>query len=244
LASDKGSGGGTTIQTTLPGDLEAVAFDLDSTLSYYPLSTQDVLRRSLARVGVSDLVEDIDQAAACYNKAWPETERRCGSILETRKTLWELVLGTEDPDLSERLAIAYEDVRNETGVLLYPGVRRMLTSLGARYQLGLLTNGSTEMQWPKLRDLGIESTFDAIVVAGDHDVYKPDNRVFQLLAEQLGTAPERVLFVGDNYQADIRGAHEAGMRTAWLRHPGMEPTEPTCHDVELESIDQLETRCP
>lgn len=221
-----------------------MAFDLDGTLSYYPLSTQDVLRRSLARVGVPDLLEDVDRAATHYNVAWPETERQSGSILEARKTLWTLLVGERDDDLCERLAIAYDDIRRETGVHLYPGVRRMLASLRARYRLGLLTNGSTEMQWPKLRDLGVESSFHAIVVAGDQRVYKPDSRVFRLLADRLGCAPDRVLFVGDNYEADVCGAHDAGMRTAWLRHPGTEPTGSTCHDIELGSIGELEIRCP
>ena len=240
LASDKGSGGGTTIQTTLPGNLEAVAFDLDSTLSYYPLSTQEALRQSLARVDMPDLVENLDDAANRYNTAWPETERRCGSILETRKALWSLILDSVDDELCERLAIAYDDVREETGVHLYPGARGILESLAARYHLGVLTNGSTEMQWPKLRALGIESLFDAIVVAGDHGIYKPDAAVFHLLAERLGCVADRVLFVGDNYETDVRGAHAAGMRTAWLRHPGAEPTEPTCHEIELAAIAELE----
>ncbi|MBU0595274.1 HAD family hydrolase, partial [Candidatus Bipolaricaulota bacterium] len=67
---------------------------------------------------------------------------------------------------------------------------------------------------------------------------------FQLLADRLGCAPDQVLFVGDNYEFDVRGAHDAGMRTAWLRHPGSDPTEPACHDIELGAIDELEARCP
>lgn len=239
LASDKGSGGGATIQTTLPGNLEAVAFDLDSTLSYYPLTTAEALGEALVRVGVPGLVEDLEAAAACYDAAWPETERNCDSILETRKALWGLILGSQDDEFCEQLAIAYNDVREETGVHLYPGARRMLESLAAQYRLGILTNGSTEMQWPKLRALGIEPLFDAIVVAGDHGVYKPDAAVFRLLADRLGCVIHRVLFVGDNYETDVRGAHAAGMRTAWLRHPGAESTKPTCHEIELQAVSEL-----
>jgi len=222
---------------------DAVAFDLDSTLSYYPLSTRDVLRQALRRVGQPDLLPDLDAAAHRYDAAWSDVERRCASVLETRTTLWKLLLGDADDALCERLAVAYDEIRRETGVHLYPGVEAMLRALAGRYRLGLLTNGSTEMQWEKLKDLGIETLFDAIVVAGDHGIYKPDRRVFELLANRLGCPPERVLFVGDNYDADVRGAHDAGMRTAWLRHPGAEPSDPICHDIELEAIAELEARC-
>jgi HAD superfamily hydrolase (TIGR01549 family) len=122
-------------------------------------------------------------------------------------------------------------------------VTDLLNSLGRRYRLGLLTNGSTEMQWPKVRDLDLEPLFHTIIVAGDHGVYKPDGEAFRLLAERLGTHPDRTLFVGDNYESDVRGAHEAGMRTAWLRHPGAEASEPVCHDIELEAIGELEAQC-
>jgi len=227
----------------LPDNLDAVAFDLDATLSEYPLSTSEVLRQALERVDQPSLIDDFDGAANEFNTAWPETERRCGTVLETRTVLWRQLLNGVDDALCVRLAHAYDEIRRETGVRLYPGVRETLDALGASYRLGLLTNGSTEMQWEKLRDLGIESLFDAIVVAGDHGVYKPDEVVFRLLAERLDCGTDRILFVGDNYEADIQGAHRAGMKTAWLRHPGAEPLVPSCHDLEIHAVSELEMSC-
>ena len=151
-----------------------------------------------------------------------------------------MLLDEPDDDLCERLAVAYDEVRRETGVMLYPGVEPALRSLGQRFRLGLFTNGSTEMQWPKLRALAIEPCFDAIVVAGDHGLYKPDPSAFQLLATELECPAERILFVGDNYETDVRGAHDAGMHTAWIRHPDAEAGVPVCHDLEIASIGELE----
>ena len=223
-------------------NLCAVAFDLDSTLSYYPLSTRDVLERALASVGASDRFADLDEAAKRYDGAWAETERRCGSIHETRRSLFAMLLGERESDLSRRLAVAYDEIRTADGVRLYEGAKHLLDALAPRVRLGLLTNGSSEMQWPKLRNLGIDSSFYAIVIAGEHGVYKPDRRVFDLLAERLACPIERTLFVGDDYDTDVRGAHAAGMRTAWLRHPGTERPETPVHDIELGRIDELEGR--
>ena len=155
-----------------------------------------------------------------------------------------MILDEPDDELCERLAVAYDDVRRETGVTLYPGVKRALRSLGKRFRLGLFTNGSTEMQWPKLRALGIEPCFDAIVVAGDHGLYKPDAAAFRVLATALGCPTERVLFVGNDYETDVRGARNAGMRAAWIRHPGAEAGVPPCHDLAIASIDELEGGVP
>ena len=220
--------------------LTAVAFDLDSTLSYYPLSTREVMQQAFAAVDAADRISDFEEAAARYDAAWAETERRSASVLETRRTLFTKLLGDLDPDLCDRLAAAYERIRQESGVRLYDGARRLLDRLKPHVRLGLLTNGSSEMQRPKLRSLGIDSAFDVLVIAGDHGVYKPERQIFDLLSKQLGCPPEQTLFVGDNYEADIRGAHEAGMRTAWLRHPGVEPPAAPIHEIELTRIDELE----
>ena len=35
-------------------------------------------------------------------------------------------------------------------------------------------------------------------------------------AERLGLSPEQVLHVGDDVDADIHGAHRAGLRSGWM----------------------------
>ena len=39
-------------------------------------------------------------------------------------------------------------------------------------------------------------------------------------AALAGVAPEQVLHVGDDPELDVRGAHAAGLRTAWLNRRG------------------------
>jgi putative hydrolase of the HAD superfamily len=62
--------------------------------------------------------------------------------------------------------------------------------------------------------LGIIELFDTVVVSGDLGVCKPDPRPFAAVTEELGVAPDRILFVGDNWLADIQGAKRYGMRAA------------------------------
>lgn len=237
--SDKDSGGGIAIQTKALDHLEAVAFDLDSTLSYYPFSTQDVLREALHRVGEKDLLADVAGAAERYNAAWPEAERRCNSILETRIALWAMLLDRPIDSLCRQLALAYDEIRQEGGVELFPGVRQMLSSLRSKYRVGLLTNGSAEMQRPKLEHLGIASAFDAVVLAGEEGVYKPASEVFDILLDRLNAKAEVTLFVGDSYEMDIVGAHRAGMRTAWVKPDDTVPGEDITADIEIGDVSLL-----
>jgi 2-haloalkanoic acid dehalogenase type II len=213
--------------------LQSVCFDLDGTLSYYPLSTLQVLRQALRRADVAeDRLGDLSLAADRYNELWLTLEQSSDSTESLRRVIMTKLFeefGMADDDIAYRTANAYGDVRRETGVLPYPGIERLLDDLKPHYRLGLLTNGPSDMQWDKIRTLGLESRFDAIIVAGDVGIYKPDVRVFDLLLSRLDSTAERTLFVGDSYSADIAGAHEAGMHAAWIVRdpPEVEPdTQP------------------
>ncbi|MGH2345304.1 MAG: HAD family hydrolase [Chloroflexota bacterium] len=50
-------------------------------------------------------------------------------------------------------------------------------------------------------------------------------------------------FVGDNPEADMQGAHNAGMRTAWLQRGRRWPTQlpRSCADLTIEALEDLIT---
>ena len=60
---------------------------------------------------------------------------------------------------------------------------------------------------------------DAILISEAEGLRKPDAAIFCRAAERVGARPGECLFVGDNPEADIFGAHAAGMKTAWF-NPG------------------------
>ena len=68
----------------------------------------------------------------------------------------------------------------------------------------------------KIDALGLTPLFDVIVLSGEVGVHKPDLRVFNHATKQLGVANEDCVFVGDNADADIVGALNAGMEAVWI----------------------------
>ena len=215
---------GDSVIQPFTANLQAVCFDLDWTLSAYPLSTREVLEQALSRASMSaDLLGDLTIAADQYDALWLTLERSSPSTDALRVQILSAMfaqrgLGHEDGVVA--IAKAYGDIRRETGVCLYPGVDRLLADLGSRYMLGLLTNGPTDISWEKIRSLGLDRLFDAVIVAGDVGIYKPDVEVFELLLDALGAAAHRSIFVGDTYGTDIVGAAQAGMHTAWIKREG------------------------
>jgi len=241
--SGKDRRGGIAIQTKRLADLRAVAFDLDNTLCYYALSVEEVFSEALRRAGIPpETLGDLTGAATRYAGLWGEVQETLESTAQIRLHIIERLLAerrSDDPAVAASLSDAYGAVREETGVRLYDGVRELLDDLKGRYTLGLLTNGPSDMQWEKIRSLGFGDTFDAIVVAGDIGVFKPDRLAFQSLLDRLGVRASESLFVGDTYGMDIIGAHEAGMRTVMIRRDPLPALGDVTPDLEIPDVASL-----
>jgi len=227
-------------------DLRAICFDLDWTLSYYPLSTRQVLEESLIRTSFPvEQLGDLATAANRYNELWLELERSAESTDTLRIQIMTAILeerGIRDASSAIEVSQAYDDIRRESGVLAYPGVNDFLARLRSKYKLGLYTNGPSDMQREKIEALGFDRWFDVILIAGDNRIYKPDPRAFELLVEKLAVDAEHTLFVGDSYDADIVGAYNAGMQTAWIKRKadakidGVQPTVVISETVLLRKV--------
>jgi putative hydrolase of the HAD superfamily len=101
----------------------------------------------------------------------------------------------------------------------YPGVTDALDALRGRVAVGLVSDGDPAIQRAKLRALGMESTFD-IVVLGDelgreHRKPSPAGLLTALVA--LGVDPASAVVIGDRPSTDIAAAAAAGARAIRVR---------------------------
>ncbi|HKN66122.1 MAG TPA: HAD family hydrolase [Gemmatimonadaceae bacterium] len=98
----------------------------------------------------------------------------------------------------------------------------LLPSLGA--ERFLVTSGFRRLQESKVRALGIETFFDAIVVdAIDEPERRGKERIFLDLMRQFRLDPNDVLIVGDNAESELGAAARLGLRSAQLIRPGVTP---------------------
>jgi putative hydrolase of the HAD superfamily len=103
----------------------------------------------------------------------------------------------------------------------FPGMRETLTDLREHgLKLGIVTNGEVAIQTPNINALELPALVDAILISEHEGLRKPDVVLFHRAAERLAVRPEQCLFVGDSPEADIVGAHCAGMITAWFDQKG------------------------
>jgi putative hydrolase of the HAD superfamily len=99
---------------------------------------------------------------------------------------------------------------------------RVLRALQAHYALGCVTDGSARNQRRKLSALGVDRFVSAVVVSDDfgRDFWKPHPQPLLFCAQALGVSPRECVYVGDSYERDVRGAHNADMTAVRVCLPG------------------------
>ena len=96
------------------------------------------------------------------------------------------------------------------------------------WSIGIITNGTPDIQRRKIDQLGLMHMVDAAVCAAEFGsgCGKPESAPFIELSRQLQVAPERTVVVGDSEECDVAGAIATGMHailcTTWRRHGGSE----------------------
>ena len=100
----------------------------------------------------------------------------------------------------------------------FRGLDRALKDLKSRgLKLGVLSDFPVGN---KLTYFRVDGHWDVAMSSEDTGYLKPHNAPFLALAEKLGCAPEEVLYVGNSYQYDIKGASAAGMKTVYIHSRG------------------------
>lgn len=130
----------------------------------------------------------------------------------------------------------------------FPELTELLPWLRSRFLLGLVTDGQREVQRRKIRALGLDGEFHAVVLTDDLGrlAGKPSSRPFIAVLDMLGVSAPEAVYVGDNPVKDFLGARRIGMRAVRIRHPeglygGLQPPSPGHAPVaEVHSFEELE----
>jgi len=100
-----------------------------------------------------------------------------------------------------------------------PGTVEILERLHARrVPLYALTNFSRETFPPTRRRFGFFDRFRGIVVSGDEKMLKPEARIYRLLCERYGVAPEQAVFIDDSVK-NVEGARALGIHGIHFQGP-------------------------
>jgi HAD superfamily hydrolase (TIGR01549 family) len=231
-----------------PNDIKAIFFDLDGTLRHSVPSGGEVFTDYVVTLGLEvneearlramrwehfywassmDLRNDLLAHSAETEKFWIEYSRRRLIALGAAPE-WATEFA---PRISMHMGEFYKPES-----IVPEDVRRTLPQLKeSGYILGVISNRDKPFQ-DVLDDHGIGEFFDFSLAAGEVNIFKPDPGVFEHGLQRVNLSAREVIYVGDNYYADVVGARAAGLQPLLYDPLGIFP-DPDC--AAIKSFDEL-----
>ena len=160
--------------------------------------------------------------------------RKLGVREHVEQLAWE-VLQYEHALFSRNNATLYEDV--------LPTLDRLQQM---NLKMGIISNWDTPLH-AMVEELGLAPYFEVVVASHDQRVRsaKPDAAIFEYALNAVGVPAEEAIHIGDSFEADVVGAHAAGIRAVLLDRDETQTgrwgeTIPTLHALpDLLNVKQI-----
>jgi len=200
---------------------KAIGFDLFNTLmTVHPDAMKEAHERQL-RVLHDEKIEvegepfgkAYVEAAVKYIKAAHKDGRETHNRFWVAEALESLghSLSPDDPRVA-RAVDAYFSAFYPNSKLI-PGTKEILRELGERYPLGMVSNFTDGPAARKIIEvLELNPFFQHVLVSGELGYRKPHPYVFERFVDAMGVPADQILFVGDDLDADVKGARDAGLQ--------------------------------
>ena len=228
--------------------IETIIFDLDGTLRHSVPSADDAQFRFAEQIGAGVDPAQQHLGARWAHYYWAQSTELLADVKKYEKWgddfwinyLYRYLISLTVPveratDLAPGLAALMQGHYTPDN-RVYPCVPETLQNLrDAGYTVGLVSNRSQPCH-EECEELGLLQYFDFAYVAAEVKAWKPNPRIFDRALELTGSSPEQIIYVGDNYYADIMGAKNAGLQAALLDEHGVFP-EAEC--VVISRLDEL-----
>jgi len=223
-------------------------FDLDHTLWDFDANAKETLSELY---GIFDLdsrikisFDDFYPAYLFHNEVlWEQYHKGLISSEDLKwKRMWRTMLDFKiaDEPLAREMSGTFLDIL-PTKKILFPHTVEILNYLRAKqYVLHLITNGFEKTQWSKLNNSGLSHFFTHVITSEASNSLKPKKEIFDFAMDKAQSSLPESIMIGDNLDADIQGAMNAGMDSVFVNHigavPQIKPTYTVTHLRELELI--------
>ncbi|HXZ24310.1 MAG TPA: HAD family hydrolase [Methanomassiliicoccales archaeon] len=125
-----------------------------------------------------------------------------------------------------------------------PGTKEMLETLKDEgYRIGLVSDVAWGLpsSYPQIdmRHYHLREYFDDLVFSTDVGLRKPNPRIFKIALANVQSSPKEAVYVGNNLQADIKGALGVGMKAILKESDFFTPDNNIVPSAKISTWDEL-----
>jgi putative hydrolase of the HAD superfamily len=215
-----------------------VFFDLDHTLWDFEknsdLAFKKVFDKQNITIDLNSFLEIYRPLNHQYWKLYREEKVTKEELrYERLKKSFDAVNYIISDDLIDVIAFEYVEFMPDFNHL-FEHTFEILDYLKGKYQLHIITNGFEEIQTKKMQTSNILHYFKEVITSESVGVKKPNPKVFNYALEVANAKKENSIMIGDNIEADIRGALSVGMQAIHFNFEGEKVS-----DANFPSINSL-----
>lgn len=220
-------------------EVEAITFDDFLTLRYPIEEKEDIIHTILKALKKQGLRVDDTKFLTQYFRGDKIYRQRLRKTLR-ESLLDDIIIGAlaackcEPTTVSSIVRKAVDYGLETRKIKWFPNSRETLQALRKRgYNLGLISNTHWRISERSRREFG--KFFDVMTLSYEHGYAKPHPSIFVSTLKKLGTDADCCLHVGDDPVADIQGAKNVGMKTAFIKRRGIEADA----DIKIRRLTEL-----
>lgn len=225
--------------TSLLAQYEWILFDADETL--FQFDAFSGLQIMFASYNIQFTKQHYLEYQAINRPLWVQYQNgdiSAQDLQRQRFTSWSELLKVSPDTLNQGFLMAMASI-----CAPIDGAINLINAISNKVQLGIITNGFTELQKIRLEQTGLKDYFAFIVISEQVGVAKPHPAIFEHALTLMGN-PKRtqVLMVGDSMDSDILGGINSGLDTCWVNfHNLPTPTSitPKYQVPSLVALEQL-----
>ena len=221
-----------------------IFFDLDHTLwdletNTYESFTELFEKYNLPGKGINSVDVFLKEYFIINNKIWSDYGKGLIDKDTMRyKRFYDAfsLFEINDKTFAENFANDYSKI-TPYKTNLFPHAIEVLDYLQDKYTLHIITNGFAETQDIKIKQAGLRKYFDNVITSEAAGFKKPDVRIFEYALKTTNADIDKSLMIGDNLDADIIGAREAGIHQIYFNPKGDVHSEEIT--FEIKSLGEL-----
>ncbi|MDD6320117.1 MAG: YjjG family noncanonical pyrimidine nucleotidase [Oscillospiraceae bacterium] len=216
--------------------------DADNTLLDFDAAEREAIADTLSHYGLPHDTDAIDTYHRVNRQLWDSLakgELNRNKLFAIRFSRVLQAMGLPEPENGREMNDYYEGELAKHADLI-PGSLSALEELGEVATLAIVSNGAQAVQEARLSASGIDRFMDGIYISEKVGAAKPSAKLFDYCLRDLGLVNRsRVLVVGDDLMADIKGGINAGLDTCWVNFANEENHTDIQPKYTVQSYEEL-----
>jgi len=220
-----------------------IFFDLDNTLWDNRANMKETFSEIIQELNLTQILEYLDAFVTRFEEnndlywiAYRKGQINKELLRQKRFSDTLEYFGIHNDSIVRQMADLYiQRVSRKSN--LFPGVHETLTYLKEKYRLYIITNGFVEIQTNKIESSDLSEYFSRIFMAEATGFQKPDKRFFHYALSSVNAKKSESIMVGDDADADMQGAKDAGIDQVFFNPLGKIHNINTTY--EIKAIEEL-----